>query len=127
MRAKFYLLLSLLLTYLGAIFAQVSVDTIKTLIITEVRLDDARETYVEITNVGNNPVNLKDFEVGVVGAWTAGYNQVGDAYRLRLPDKVLQPGECFVIAAVYDFNPEMYPIAPDRYQGNEQKRILDPC
>jgi len=112
MKAKLYFLLLFLFIF-RALSAQI--DTIKTLIITEVRLDDARETYVEITNVGDKPVNLKDFEVGVVGAWTPGYNAVGNDYRLRLPDKILQPGECFVIAAVYDYNPKMYPIAPDKY------------
>lgn len=123
MRTKFYFLFIFLLSYyFGAVFAQVPKDTIKTLIITEVRLDDAREAYIEITNVGTEPVNLKDFEVGVVGAWTAGYGNVGDDFRLRLPDKVLNPGECFVIAAVYDFNPKMYPIAPDKYQRVMNKK-----
>ncbi len=61
-------------------------DTIKTLIITEARLDDARHTYVEITNMGSTAVNLAQFELGVIGAWDQPYSPGANNWFM-LPDK----------------------------------------
>jgi len=105
-------LLFLLLLSCGVLNAQ---DTIRTLIISEVRLDDARETYVEITNMGTTTVNLAQFEMGVVGAWTQPYLPGVDNWFM-LPDKELEAGKSFVVAAVYDWNPKMWQKDPDHFQ-----------
>jgi hypothetical protein len=104
-------LLFLLLLSCGVLNAQ---DTIKTLIITEARLDDARHTYVEISNVGNTPIELSQFELGVIGAWDAPYLPANN-FWFMLPERVLAAGESFVVAAVYDWNPKMWLKDPDHY------------
>ncbi len=111
-------LLFLLLLSCGVLNAQ---DTIRTLVITEVRLDDARHTYVEITNMGTTPVNLAQFELGVVGAWTQPYAP-GEDYWFMLPNKDLAAGKSFVVAAVYDWNPKMWLKNPDNYQRIMNKK-----
>jgi hypothetical protein len=109
MRTKTLLLLFLLTC--GILSAQ---DTIKTLVISEVRLDDARHSYVEISNVGATTINLAQFELGVIGAWTVPWDP-GANYWFMLPDRDLAPGECFVVAAVYDWNPRKWLKAPYDY------------
>ncbi|MDD1748528.1 MAG: lamin tail domain-containing protein, partial [Methanothrix sp.] len=109
MRTKTLLLLFLLTC--GILNAQ---DTIRTLVITEARLDDTREDYVEITNVGTTPINLAEFELGVIGAWTVPWNP-GANFYFMLPDRILDPGASFVVAPVYDWNPEMWVKAPLDY------------
>jgi hypothetical protein len=89
-------------------------DTIRTLVISEVRLDDAREGYVEISNVGTTTLNLAQFELGVIGAWTVPW-AAAENYWFMLPDKDLEPGKSFVVAAVYDWTPRMWLKAPDDY------------
>src|SRR4030042_3741651 len=73
-------------------------DTIPGLIISEIRLQVPELTYIELANADDVAINLKDFKI------TTSENYVpivpdGFAY---LPDKVLQPGETFVIAQVND-------------------------
>ena len=97
-------LLFLLLLSCGVLNAQ---DTIRTLIITEVRLDDARHSYVEITNVGATTLNLAQFELGQIGAWTLPYDPDAN-FWFMLPDKDLAPGKSFIAAAAYDWNPKMW-------------------
>jgi hypothetical protein len=109
MRIKTLLLLFLLTC--GVLSAQ---DTIRTLVISEVRLDDTRHSYVEISNVGTTTLNLAQFEIGIIGAWTVPWNP-GENYWFMLPDKDLEPGKSFVMAAVYDWNPEKWMKAPLDY------------
>jgi len=105
-------LLFLLLLSCGVLNAQ---DTIRTLVISEARLDDARHSYVEITNVGTTPLNLAQFEMGIVGAWALPYLPGANLWFM-LPERVLAAGESFVVAGVYDFNPKMWLDDPDHYQ-----------
>jgi hypothetical protein len=104
-------LLFLLLISCGVLSAQ---DTIRTLVITEARLDDARHSYVEITNVGDTPINLAQFELGQIGAWTQPYHPDAN-FWFMLPNKELAPGKSFVVAAVYDWTPRMWLKDPDNY------------
>lgn len=113
------LLFFVLLMVTGLLNAQ---DTIRTLVISEVRLDDARESYIEIANVGTTTLNLKDFQIGNVTPWNTpkeagnlvkGWNvDAGASYRL--PDKELAPGETFVIASLYDWNPRAWAKDPTK-------------
>ena len=112
MRLK--LLLVMLLVSSGMLIAQ---DTIKTLIISEAKMDRAEQAYCEITNMGTEAVNLKDFEFGMITPWNGfpeGVSWPDQAPQVdhqnieRLPDVVLQPGESYVIGTVNDYTEEMY-------------------
>jgi hypothetical protein len=91
-------------------------------VISEARIDDIRQSYAELTNVGTTTLNLASFEFGIIGAWTAvtvgatnwTFN-AGVNYYFMLPDRDLAPGESFVIAAVQDWNPEHYFKNPEKY------------
>ncbi|SHE33052.1 Por secretion system C-terminal sorting domain-containing protein [Mariniphaga anaerophila] len=111
------LLLSFLLT--GILNAQE--DTIRTLIITETRVDRNDQSYVEITNVGTEDINMSQFEFGRIGAWTQPYEAESGSF-LRLPDRVLAPGETFLIASVKEFTEEMYPLQPDFFRRRDTKK-----
>jgi hypothetical protein len=118
MRTKF--LLSIFLLVFGAVlYAQV--DTIRTLVISEARLEDQRRAYVEISNVGDDPINLAEFELGVIGAWSVPWANT-DNFYMMLPDRVLQPGESFTVANVFDWGPEMFLLAPEDYDPNLTKK-----
>ncbi len=118
MRLK--LLLFALMLSSGVLYAQ---DTIRTLIITEARMDRADNSYVEITNVGTTPIQLANFEFGRVGAWTVPYSPGVNEY-IMLPERVLQPGESFTIACVLDFTEEQYPLKPDYYNERITKKEM---
>lgn len=123
MRRK--LLLAMLVLSSGLLMAQ---DTIKTLVITEAKMDRAEQSYVEITNMGDVALNLKDFEFGRLSPWNAplegllwpeGAPQVDDAAIERLPDVVLEPGESYVIVAVNDYVEEAYARDVAKYGYSE--------
>ena len=104
MRLKL-LLFALLLS--GGLFAQ---EVYRGLIITESRMSGTPDNYVEITNVGDKAVNLKDFELGKVAPWDPAITDVftspftpTTASYMMLPDFVLEPGKSFVVATAYDF------------------------
>lgn len=115
MRLKL-LLLSLLLT--GMLSAQ---DTIRTFIITETRVDRNDQSYVELTNIGSEDLDMSQFEFGRVGAWTQPYSPASGDF-MRLPNKTLAPGETFVIAAVKEFTEEMHPLQPDFFNRRITKK-----
>jgi len=118
MKSKF-LLLFLLITG-GILSAQ---DTIRTLIITEARMDRKDQAYVELTNVGTTPVQMADFEFGKISdsnvPWTPA---LGNA--IRLPERILQPGESFTIAAFFDFIEKAHFVDPDNFGRNLTKKEL---
>ena len=98
----------------GLLMAQ---DTIKTLVITEAKMDRADQVYIELTNMGTEALNLKDFEVGRLSPWDGmaeglewpeGVPQIDGNAVERLPDFVLAPGESYVIGCVHDFTEEAY-------------------
>src|SRR5690554_1891811 len=100
MKSKF--LFCFFLFSIGVLNAQ---DTIRSLIISEARLDNPRDSYIEITNVGNEAINLSQFKVGELGAYQE--NQVFNPYTdpiipredfwLMLPDVSLEAGKSLVI------------------------------
>ncbi len=108
---KLKLLLLTLAVSCGVLNAQ---DTIRSLIISEARLDAAQNAYVEITNVGDAPLNMSDFEFGTVGPWTQPY-EPEENYFFMLPDRELGVNESFVMAMVYDFGPEQWLVDPDNF------------
>lgn len=72
------------------------------LIISEWSLTLARRAYIEITNMGDTPVNLKDFEVGAINQWTPMF-QGSPTQAFRLNDYVLEPDSSYVVGVVDDW------------------------
>jgi hypothetical protein len=121
MRLK--LLLFTMLLSVG-VFAQ---EAYRGLIITESRINATPDNYVEITNVGDKAVNLKDFKLGKMTPWSTAVNDVfndpftpGTNEQMRLPDFVLEPGKSFVVATAYDFADEKYRMKIAGYEGGQQ-------
>jgi hypothetical protein len=123
MKLKF-LLFSLLFSC-GILSAQ---DTIKTLIITEARMDRSDKNYVEITNMGTETVNLSEFEFGVVRPWADPWTREDDSRWMMLPDYELAAGECYVIAAFFDWQEEKYAeeVAKFGYSPHYVERVTYP-
>ena len=119
MRLK--LLFAMLFVSGGLLMAQ---DTIKTLIISEAKMDRAEQLYFELTNVGDEALNLSDFEFTCMDPWQGFPEGVAwpeqapnrdDRSIERLPDLVLAPGESFVIGTVSDFTEENYARDLERF------------
>ncbi len=112
MRRK--LLLLLMMVSFGALYAQT--DTIRSLVISEVRYDRADMAYVEFTNMGDAAINLGEFEFLTHSPYTTfpdGAFWPTEPHRmdgrwLMLPDGTLEPGESYVIAAFHDWVEEQY-------------------
>jgi hypothetical protein len=112
-------------------------DTIRHLILSEVRLDRMDHAYLEITNVGDSALHLARFELGVIGPWSAPYPagtipwpgqpyaNVDDAHRMMLPNVVLDAGKSYVIAAFQDYEEEQAAreIAQFGYAYDRNERI----
>jgi hypothetical protein len=96
MKFKILLILSF---FAGILTAQE--DTIKTLIISEAHVGKPWRNFVEISNVGTTPIQLSNFEVG--RSDNNAYSPSAGAF-MRLPERVLEPGESFLIAIVHDFS-----------------------
>ncbi len=109
----------------GGIFAQ---ETIKSLVITEARLNNPIDTYIEITNLDNVAVNLKDFKLGNMWPWSQPISNVfkdpwvsGKYRNFMLPDFVLEPGKSFIVTLAYDFGPEQYAKKTPGFENDQQK------
>lgn len=91
------------------------------LIITEAEQATTEHNYFEITNMGSETINLKNFEWGHVGAWDGStaqpFPQVANPKKwMMLPDKVLAPGQSFVMAIASDYNPKVWKKDPANYR-----------
>jgi hypothetical protein len=117
---KFKLQLFTLLVSCGILNAQ---DTIRSLVITEARLDRGDHTYCEITNMGADTVNLSDFEFGCIRPWATPYTPEAD-HSFMLPDHELLPGESYVIAVFSDWNMEQYYLDVAKYEYSPQGRVV---
>lgn len=106
MRIKF--LLFTMLLWGGMISAQ---DTINYLVITEYRGDNTHNAYLELTNMGEEPVQLNQFEIGHWGGGDVLDYETGTTNRqgVRIPgDIVLEPGETYVFASVDEYGPKKF-------------------
>ncbi|TVR75086.1 MAG: T9SS C-terminal target domain-containing protein [Marinilabiliales bacterium] len=124
---KLKLLLFSLFMACGLLSAQ---EAYRQLIITEARMNAQPMSIIEITNVGDQTVNLADFELGKVTPWTGrvGYESgeplppiedwfnVPENERMMLPDTELAPGESWVIASVSSWRLGMEKIDPFEYR-----------
>ncbi len=114
---KLKLLFLALFMSFGVLQAQ---NIVRSLIITEAKLGHAATAYAELTNMGDTALPLNQFEFGEIGPWTDHY--FADLnHSFMLPDKMLQPGESFVIAMVFDWGPKMYNKYP--YSGRYNQKI----
>ena len=92
-------LLLFLFLFAGVLTAQE--DTIRTLIITEAHLGSPGRNFIEISNVGEDPIEMSNFEIGQSG---------NDAFSpsaggfMMLPEKTLERGESYFIGVVHDFS-----------------------
>ena len=138
MRSKL-LLFGLLMSVMGVLSAQ---DTIKTLMITEARLNNPTMAYVELTNMGTETINLVEFEFGTLSPWCQDpalylpeydydWIMLGEYIKQYAPDvdTLLEPGESFLIATEHDFGPEQWfndPLNfPERVNTLEFAEIAD--
>lgn len=115
--------LLLLFLLLSPVLLKAQQDTIKTLIITESRMDRDDNCYVEITNIGTKPVQLSDFKFGRYSPWEANAPFSSSTY-IMLPNKSLEPGKSYVIASVLDFVEEQHRIKPDFYDERITKKEM---
>jgi hypothetical protein len=122
-------LLLLLMMVAGAVFAQ---EPYRNLIISEYRMDGQPNNHAQITNMGNQDVNLKEFKFGLMRPWASElldvWNDpwVPEANRwFFLPDRVLKPGESFVLTTAYDFARKMYYNRVTGFTGGQRNKQLD--
>jgi hypothetical protein len=114
MRLKFLLFVFLL--WGSVIHAQDYIynDTINYLVITEYRGDETNRCYLELTNMGDKPVQLNQFKVGHWGGghtldYATGKRTGGNLNARRIPvDKILNPGESYVFAHIKDYRPKKF-------------------
>ena len=78
------------------------------------------EAYVEITNMGENPVQLSEYEFGTIRPWATPWNPEPNR-SFMLPEKILQSGESYTIAVFNDFGPEQWLKDPDNYSERGTK------
>jgi hypothetical protein len=126
--------LKLLLSLMLMTFLLKAQEPYRSLIITEARFDQTNNAYCEITNVGDDPVQLSQFKFGHMTPWVPAvldvWNDPWDPYHrfFFLPDRILQPGESFVIATAYDYGPKMYKkkvTGHEMDERNKQTEIYD--
>ncbi len=106
----------------GILYAQN--DTIKHLIFTEMRSGGDVDWHVEITNVGDEPVQMGDFKFAKLSPYVSFriydvHNDVwgpNDAYFF-LPEGMLQPGETYIITGAVDFGPRQYRNKVPGFEG----------
>jgi hypothetical protein len=83
-------LLPVLLLLAGSVYGQ---DTIRSLVITEAFVGRNYRNHAEITNMGTESVNLSNFVFGRC----QNVNYTTGRAVIPLPDRVLQPGESFLL------------------------------
>ncbi|HPR32630.1 MAG TPA: T9SS type A sorting domain-containing protein [Prolixibacteraceae bacterium] len=110
MRLKLFLIL--LLAASG--FFGKAQEAYMNLIFSEIRMDRADHSYVELCNMGNKTVNLSEFELGHISPWEEAFF-AGEEGFMRLPDHNLAPGESYVIANVSDWVKEMENVDDERW------------
>jgi len=116
------LLLFLLVVGLGALVNAQSTKAYNNLIITEINYHSVDVFYFEITNMGVETINLKEFQFQNNPAWAAPFTGYDASYAFMLPDKLLAPGESFVISPDFDYNPIMWKKDPTKWR----ERITKP-
>jgi hypothetical protein len=89
-------LLPVFLLLAGFVYGQ---DTIRSLVITEAFIGRQYRNHAEITNMGTQPVNLSNFVFGRC----QNVNYTSGRAVIPLPDRILQPGESFLLGEFCDW------------------------
>jgi hypothetical protein len=127
MRLKFLLFALLLLGVKTYSQDYIYTDTIDYLVITEYRGDNTNRTYLELTNMGDKPVQLDQFKVGHWGGgatldYITGKRNASNSARRIPSDKILQPGESYVFAAIKEFGPRKFAEGLEKFP---EKQVQD--
>ena len=87
----------------------------RSLVISEASLLSTPEAYIELTKMGTEPLLLSDFKFGRLiythSSTAAIRNLCNDAWYttthnyMFLPNRILNPGESFVLTGAYDYLP----------------------
>lgn len=86
-------------------------DTIDYLVITEWRGDNTHATYLELTNMGDQPVQLSDFKIGNWGGGASStlVNAQTPHVDYWIPvDTLLQPGDSYLFASWDEYGPRKF-------------------
>ena len=95
------------------------------LIITEAFIGNANIAYFEISNVGNENVQLSEFKFAEMRPWGSLPWQHDDNRWFMLPEYVLAPGESYVISGVWEFGPAQFAKGLDGYTERIHKADMD--
>ncbi len=119
--------LKLLLFLLFASCVAVAQQPYRNLIFSEVNISQHHWSYFEMTNMGDKTIDLSEFEVGVVGPWTAPWTTAdtvtgspGANYKFRLPQKMLAPGESYLVSTWWNLPQTLKTVDPERWLGNQK-------
>jgi hypothetical protein len=110
------LLFLFLLSFGGCLHAQ---DTIRSLVISEARFDNAPLAYVELTNMGDSALHLKNFEFGVVHPWDSRIDgsDINKWFNVGANNWFMfEPGESIVI---FEESMATYSDVGEVWQGRE--------
>ncbi len=125
MRLKVLLFLVL---SVGILHAQ---EPYRQLMITEVYTQRPNRNYCEITNMGNETINLGEFKFGTLNL---SHGRIYDVHNdpwvpqnfnndvFMLPDVELAPGESYLITGAYDFGPRQYKLRPPGLGASERPK-----
>ncbi len=121
--------LKLLLLFIGIanlIWAQ---EPYRNLVITEARLiqGDGPDNYIEVTNMGDSDIDLRDIKFcqgrgPIYDVWNDTW-QSWRGWEFVIPEeaqKILKPGESYVITEAYDFYPRMNKMRIVGYEGTDR-------
>ncbi|MGM0376931.1 MAG: T9SS type A sorting domain-containing protein [Bacteroidota bacterium] len=128
MKLKLLLFLMLLT---GILSAQ---EPNRSLIITEARMTGKdRDKYVELTNMGDTDINLSEYKFGNMRPWMQ--EPISDPWNdpwvpendrwFFLPEKILKPGESYVITGWWDFEIAMYKKRVPGWEGSERTKQIE--
>lgn len=135
------LLLFLFVVSCGVLLKAQTTKPYNKLLITEARINGTTQNYVEVTNVGNETIDLADFEIMKITPWPPSVDGVAqnftpgnenDHFRLHQPDmypnnakmlakRYLAPGKSFLIHGASDFAEKMWLKDPLHYSQRSTK------
>ncbi len=121
--------------FAGILNAQIVCDypegVITDLVITEARFTSANDAYVEITNMGSQPIRLSEFKYGTLTPYSSTWvikDMCNDPWYttvfiyMFLPDRLLDPGKSFVLTTAYDYNPVHFKEGAGQLGGAERMK-----
>lgn len=135
------LLLFLFVVSCGVLLKAQTTKPYNKLLITEARINGSSNNYVEVTNVGDETIDLADFEIMKITPWPPSVDGVvqnftpgneNDHFRLHQPDmypnnpkmaakRYLAPGKSFLIYGATDFSEKMWLKDPLHYAQRTTK------